>query len=346
MSIFLLAALLCTGCGASDGAQTTVSMQADRAPANGSYDMGGSNYSDSKLMEEADMAANDSAGIQDNRKIIREVDLDIETREFEELMSALETRVRELGGYVESMDTYNGSRYSDSRGMRSSNMTVRIPSEKTDIFLEDVAEAGNIVRRSVSTDDVTLSYVDMESRRNTLRTEQTRLLEFLDRAETVEDIITLEQRLSEVRYQLESMESQLRTIDNLVDYSTVHMSISEVKDLTPEAEPAVWQRISEGFLQSVENIRDGLTDFSVWFLVNIPYLIIWGILIAVLVVLVRKQRRKRRRKLEEQLRNPAPASRGYQQNMPVQRNDGPERGNYVRTAEEADRTAEKGEHGE
>ncbi|MCI8799673.1 MAG: DUF4349 domain-containing protein [Lachnospiraceae bacterium] len=325
-SAFVLAALLCTGCGASDGNVTATGMAEDMFSENGAYDAEGGAYPESISGEAADLLQTEDVGIRDARKIIREVSLEVETREFEELVRDLETRVRELGGYVESMDTFNGSSFSDSRRMRSADMTVRIPSDKTDSFLEKVSDAGNIVRRSESTDDVTLSYVDMESRRNTLRTEQNRLLEFLDRAENVEEIITLEERLSEVRYQLESMESKLRTIDNLVDYSTIHMNISEVKDLTPEAEPTVRERISEGFLQNVGKIQKGATDFAVWLLVSIPYLIIWGAGIAVPVVLLRRHRRKKRQKLEEQLQRPAPVWQEKQpQPAPDEKNDGPEK---------------------
>ena len=69
---------------------------------------------------------------------------------------------------------------------------------------------------------MTLQYVDLESHKKALTTEQDRLIELMEQAETVEDIITIEGRLSEVRYQLESMESQLRTYDNKIDYSTVY----------------------------------------------------------------------------------------------------------------------------
>ena len=66
----------------------------------------------------------------------------------------------------------------------------------------------------------------------------------MEKAESIEDIITIEQRLSNVRYQIESMEAQLRTYDNKVDYSTVHLDVSEVKELTPVHEETLWERIS------------------------------------------------------------------------------------------------------
>lgn len=312
--------MLHAGCGAS--MSDIAGGAAEFNTASDSYSMGGSSYAkqENGAMEEgaedyinaADQTSDsvtggsETASVQENRKLIKTVDLEVETRDFDGMMGALETRIQELGGYTESMDSYNGSSYSGYRSSRSAELKVRIPSGNLDSFLKTVAEAGNIIRRNENVDDVTLSYVDMESRRDTLRTEQSRLLELLDRAENIEEIITIEERLSEVRYQLESMESKLRTMDNLIDYSTVYINVSEVKELTPVEEPTVWERISEGFGESLVNIGHGVLEFGIWFLVNIPYLAIWGGIIAAVVLFIRRRRRKKRRMLEEQMKRSMP----------------------------------------
>ncbi|HBA48027.1 MAG TPA: DUF4349 domain-containing protein [Lachnospiraceae bacterium] len=306
--LLALTAVLCTGCGAAKNGAGSAEM-ADVKTTAGSYNVGGSFYEQETGLDVSDNSADyesgtDNTGLLEGRKLIKTVELEVETKEFDQTMSSLETQIQDLGGYVESMDTYNGSSYSGYSVNRSAHLTVRIPGERLSDFLKTMADIGNIVRRYDNVEDVTLSYVDMESRRNTLRTEQSRLLEFLDKAETIEDIITIEQRLSEVRYQLESMESQLRTIDNLVDYSTVELSISEVKELTPVEEPTVWERISEGFGESLLSIGHGTLEFGIWFLVHIPYLVIWGVIIAAIVLVIRKHRRKKRKKLDEQLKTP------------------------------------------
>lgn len=296
----LLAVILCAGCGASGNKESyggvgSSTLNMDTA----GYESGDYDYSDEGA---APGSSAGSAGsvVPEGRKLITTVNMDVETRQFDEAVAQLETRIAEMGGYVESMDTYNGSRYSGSAGSRHSDMTVRIPQARLREFLTAVSEVSNVVRRSESVNDVTLSYVDMESRRDVLRTEQSRLLEFLDRAETIEEIITLEERLSNVRYQLESMESQLRTLDNKVDYATVRLSVSEVRELTPVEEPTLGERISEGFMGSLRNIRDGLTELFVWFIIGSPYLLIWGLLAgAVLLVIWLQRRRHRNRKTPE-----------------------------------------------
>lgn len=247
----------------------------------------------------------DNSAYYDDRKLIRTVNLDVETKEFDQMLASIEEQVENLGGYIESMNTYNGSRYNRPESGRTSNLTARIPKQQLSGFVNAVSEAGNVISRSENVQDVTLSYVDLESRKKALMTEQDRLQAILERAETLEDIITLEDRLSTVRYQLESMEAQLRTYDNKVDFSTVNLTIQEVKELTPveEEEKTVWERMTEGFMDSLTNVRDGLVDFFVWFVSAIPYLAVWGVVIAVIVLMIRLMIRRSRKKKEAQLRN-------------------------------------------
>ena len=130
-----------------------------------------------------------------DRKLIKTVNMDVETREYDKLLSAVENKVTELGGYIESLDAYNGSTYYSYRSTRNANLTIRIPKDRLEEFQNTVSELGNVTSRSENVQDVTLTYVDLQSHRDALRTEQERLLQLLEQAESVEDIITIEQRL-------------------------------------------------------------------------------------------------------------------------------------------------------
>ncbi|MDE6015486.1 MAG: DUF4349 domain-containing protein [Acetatifactor sp.] len=243
----------------------------------------------------------DSSAYFDTRKLIKTVNLDVETQEFDGLLNSLEAQVEQLGGYIESMNTYNGSRYSYSsrEATRTSNLTVRIPQKELSGFVDAVSAAGNVVSRSENVEDVTLSYVDIESRKKSLETELERLQSFLEKAESLEDIITLEDRMSTVRYQLESMASQLRTYDNKVDFATVYMSIREVKELTPVEEETAWERLTGGFMESLKDVKDGFVEFFIWIVVHIPYLAVWAAVILIIVVVIKLIIRRNRRKKAE-----------------------------------------------
>lgn len=295
-----MAAFLVTGCGAADSSDMTMSGGSWIEAEEYSYDtnsaeMGGSYYETKDTASMAEAPSAESGDVWADRKLIKNVNLEVETKEYDAALATLEMQIQELGGYIENMDSYNGSSYSNYRSSRYANLTIRIPQEKLDSFLNAVSDSCNVVRRSDSVEDVTLSYVDMESRRDALKTEHTRLLELLEQAETLEDVLTIEDRLTTVRYQLESMESQLRTMDNQVQYSTVYLNISEVKELTPVEieEETAWQRISEGFMNSLRSIGHGFAELGIWFLIHIPQLIIWAAVIAVIVLLVKRRRKKK-----------------------------------------------------
>ena len=207
-------------------------------------------------------------------------------------------RTEQLGGYIEESYTYNGSSYSGNR-LRNANLTIRVPAEHLDEFLENVAQVSNVISRNESVTDVTLQYVDLESHKKALLAEQERLLALLEKAESIEDIIKLEERLSQVRYQLESMESQLRVLENQVSYSTVYLYINEVVKLTPVKEQSVWEKISTGFVNSLYDVGNTAADFGIGFLIDLPYLLVWALIIAVAAVIVRLILRRVRKKHPE-----------------------------------------------
>ena len=232
------------------------------------------------------------------RKLIKNVSLNVETQEYATLMANLENRVKELGGYVQSMESRNGSSYGYGNGYgygKNANLVLRIPQDRLDEFVNSVCELGNVTSRQENVEDVTLQYVDVKSHKESLEVEQKRLLELLERAEILEDIITLEERLTSVRYQIESMESTLRTFDDQVDYSTVRIRVDEVKVYTPveEEELSTWQKMSQGFMESIYNLRDGAVRFSIWFVVKLPYIVIWTAVLTAAFLFIKKHRGKK-----------------------------------------------------
>ena len=230
----------------------------------------------------ADISENGYSG---NRKLIRTFNLDVETLDFEKFIAEIKAEISSLGGYIES-SSVSGNSYNYS-SYRNANFTCRIPSAKLDEFVGTVGGLGNVTYSYEDTTDVTLNYVDTEARIKSLQTEYDRLLELLAEAENIDTIILLEQRITDVRYQLESYQSQLRTYDNLVDYSTVHLNVNEVKRVTATEKETVWERISADFGDNIYDIWVGAQDFFVWFVASIPYFIIWAIVIFVIIFAAR-----------------------------------------------------------
>lgn len=224
-----------------------------------------------------------------SRKLIKTVNMTVETDSFDGFTSAVQAKVDELGGYIENLDNYNGSKYGTYKPVRYSNMTIRIPKQNADAFIAMVGEKGNVTNQSLSVSDVTLTYVDLESRKESYETEQQRLMELLEKAETLEEILILEDKLSEVRYMLESMESQLRSYDNKVDYTTIYLQINEVTVYTePIDEPESYgQRIASSFKTGFNNTLEGLKNFAVVFVGSVPGLIVFALFVLVMFFIIR-----------------------------------------------------------
>lgn len=325
LAIILCVLLLVTalvGCGASGdaaayekGAEADYALYAPEEAYGGisgySYQRnGGDSYGATTAAAPQEPVPGDS--VSTNRKLIRTVSLTLETEEYDVLLNGISERIAACGGYVENLDA--DTRYSsDSRYAR---MTIRVPAARLDEFVSSVSGISNVVQKSENTQDVTLSYVDLESHASALRTEQERLIELLAKAENLTEILEIEDRLTDVRYELEYMESQLRTYDNLVDYATVTLTISEVKVLTDTepVEKGFWEKIGDGFKESLNDVWEGLKSFFSFIVIAVPYLVvvavIVGIILLIIILCVKKSRKKAAK------RNTAPQPQRMQPPMP------------------------------
>ena len=242
-------------------------------------------------------------GVPANAKIIYTADMSLETKEFDEAQQALEDVVNELGGYFESRSVNQGGHY------RSLDCTVRVPVKNFITFLDRAGETAHVTNRSEYLEDVSEAYYDQEARLTTQRTKLERLQELLGKAETMEDIITLESAISDTELQIEFLTGSLRKYDSQISYSTVRLYLSEVYRLSTDEEIPVTfaQRLSAAFSAGFHRGVEGLEDFviglaQIWVLLVI---LAAGALVAVLV-LRRRRRRKALARGPEAGRMPAP----------------------------------------
>jgi len=232
-----------------------------------------------------------SVTAQPDRKLIKTVSIDAETEHYDDLLPALNDKITALGGYVENRETG-----SHSRTRRWCRMTIRIPAGELSGFVAHVEGSANVLSTSEQTVDVTVQYSDTEAKIAALKTEQTRLLELLAGANNLSEILEIEARLSDVTYELERYESQKRSYDNRIIYATVTLHIQEVQTLTPVEEPTVWQRITDGFTESLQGVGDGLVDIFVYLIAGSPYILVCGAVLGGIIALARKQSRKGQKK--------------------------------------------------
>ena len=230
-----------------------------------------------------------------NRKWVITMSLSTETGDMDTALEAISARIQQMQGYVESQNISGLS-----GRQRTASLTIRVPADQVDSFVEEVSGLTNLVSSSRNVRDITLTYTDTEGRVKALETEQTRLLELMEQAENMSDLLEIEARLTEVRYQLESYASTLRLYDNQVDYATVSLYITEVEKYTPVEEPGFFQRITGGLAESIVNLGETIVECIVWLIVNLPYLIVLGLLGWGAAAIGKRIRRKRKAKKEKQ----------------------------------------------
>jgi hypothetical protein len=230
-----------------------------------------------------------------DRKIIYEGTIEARTKKYDEDLNTILNKLRELGGYQENAST-TGTPPKDWQDQgRTATLTLRVPSEHFDDFMNVLKGLGETVSTSVNGRDVSEAYFDTETRLSTLRIQESRLQDLLKQAATLEDIIEIEKQLEETTYQIESLQSQLRGYDSLIDFSTVTVYLTEVNDLQsvkPTDEP-LGDRISSAFyavLNALAKFGEGLLIF---FIGGSP-IIVPLVLVGVILLIIFGRKRKKR----------------------------------------------------
>lgn len=298
---FVLVFALCA-CGSAKAKEAAYEPQA--APAvmldGAAGGFAAANYKAEAMAEEAvayetDMSASASGSDvpSDNpEKIIYSADATLESTSFDEAVKSVLALIDEYKAYVES-SSMNGSNYSSissgNAGSRSAEYVIRVPAESFEKLMSSLSTIGNVPYSHVYTENVSSQYYDTEARLRTYRAQEDRLLELLDKAETVSDVIEIENELTEVRYRIESLQTTLNGWDRQVSYSTVYLSLREVKEYTPENRIGFGRQMVNALAQGLELLK----DFVLGLATALPLLIIVAAVVFGIIKLIKKLRKKK-----------------------------------------------------
>ena len=279
LALALALSMLCSACSSA----------ADHFSAS-KNDSAAAEAADSSLYASLQYTADSPAG-ESAEKIIRNMHISLETTEFSSSVSAISSLAETMGGYVESSSIENRG----GAGNRRASFTLRLPSDKLDEVPDVLAASGNLLSVSTGSENITTQFVDTEARLAAKRVEEQRLLELVKQAGSVSELLEVENRLAEVRYEIESMQSTLSDWQKRVDFSEVSISLVEVLHLSGDSSGDVsyGARMASGFRSTLRGV--GLF-FSEAFLVLVsllPVLIPAAAVVVLVIVLVRRSRRKR-----------------------------------------------------
>lgn len=245
------------------------------------------------LLEDAGTSDADAGA--EERKLVTTMQISMETKDFDRSYAGVKAKVKELGGWIAGdylSTTYRWNASSDRGGeVRYASLSLRVPAAKLDDFLEYAASATNVTSQSATTEDVTLRYTDLAARIAVKETEVSRLQSFMEEAETVEDMLAIEEKLSEAQYELDSAKSQQKVLSGQITYSEISVNLQEVLTYTDTETKSDLQRIRDGFLQNLEDVFFGVKELFIAFVTHLPAL---AVIAAVLFAGIRCIRRFRR----------------------------------------------------
>ena len=297
-SLFLPAILLClavSACSSSGSGAPNGRGAASRAELGGSKstaaDAAGLGDGTAKEAAAQAPAAGSPVPDADPRKVVKSAELSLQTVAYDQSAAKFEALVSSSGGYLENSSVQGKSAGGESG--RVASYTVRVPAERLDEFLGKAGEIGSVVSRSVRGEDVTQSYFDSETRLKTLRAEQERILALMEKAEKIEDVIKIEERLTEVQTEIERLTGELKRLDSLISLSTVTVTITEVGVITAPQAGGLGGQLVSTLRASVFAVG----QFFRWVLLGatavLPFAAVAAVVLAA-VFLIRRQLKKRK----------------------------------------------------
>jgi hypothetical protein len=295
VTLFLLAVFL-AGCAsrAEDAVSGSVmpvsapqAVEMEMAVEESAADMG---FRNDAAYNQTSIASQDTAGVQE-RIIIRTADMSIVVVDTEDAMNTISQMVEENGGWVVSSSVYQ---YDENA--KTGNMSVRVPSEGFDPFLDAVGLLSvEVTRISTSGQDVTEEYVDVSARLDNLEATADRVRSFLDEAKTVEEALAVNRELSNLEGEIEAMKGRLQYLEQSAAFSNVTI------DLTPDVlsqpiEVGGWQPqgVARSAVESLIDAMQTLVDIGIWLIIFVlPVVLVVGIPIWLVIRFIRRRRAAR-----------------------------------------------------
>ncbi len=219
----------------------------------------------------------------DSRMIIYSADVWLDIVDYDGTYEQIASMVKDMGGYISDANTsYKYYDESDpDKSLKYGRITVRVPQERfmgTVDFLETAGVQKNL---NIWSQDITAQYRDIANEVTNLEIRESKLREIMERAEEIEDVITVERELSRVRGEINGYMGTLKDWERLVSLSTIHIELNEVETLEPKIKPidkTLFQKARDGFVNSINQLKFLGESLFIGLIAFSPKLLVWAIL--------------------------------------------------------------------
>lgn len=299
--IALFLTLMLSGCGARSAAPP---MAMEEVPVSGAPAMDSANFemempAAAPMADETGNTASSSVdAAQQERLVIKNADLSITVDDPEAKIAAIANLAASMGGYVVSSNIYQ-SYANNGAQVPEGNITIRVPAKSLNDALEEIkADAEEINNETVSGEDVTDQYVDLQSRLKAKKAAEKKLLEIMEQANTTEDTLNVYAQLQVIQSDIEVLTGQINYYERSAAMSSITVSIIASEKSQP-IEIGGWQ-LGETASEAVQDLIDymqGFTRFLIRFIIFIlPVLLTLALPFYLVFLGIRALVRRRRTK--------------------------------------------------
>lgn len=224
--------------------------------------------------------------VKDTAMMIRDADISVDVKDLYSFNNNVMITVDDYGGYFESstLNDYESPYSTDRYGY----YTIRIPQDKLDEFINHVNGEGTVTSRNITTEDVSLEYVDLDAHIKALESERDELNDLMDKAESVEDVISIKEQLTSVQYELDSLTGRMDYLKGRVKYSTVRLTAHEERNV----EHPIRMALEINFRERVVDGLSNAVEAFVTIITGIPLIAIVTAFVIAFIWLLRKILRK------------------------------------------------------
>jgi hypothetical protein len=254
------------------------------------------------MMDDGGIAQNTTGEAAIERMVIKDAFLEIVVPEPADTMDEIASMAEDMGGFVVRSNLFKRT-IASGEEVPHASITVRVPAERLDEALDMIKEgAGEVLNENVSGEDVTQQYTDLSSRLRNLQAAEEQLMEIMDDAVRTEDVLSVYNRLVEIREQIEVIRGQMQYFEQAAALSSINVEITAEEEIEPITIGG-WQPVgtARDAVQALLNALQFIVDTMIWSAICIlPVGLLIGVplFFAVRAVIRRRRKAKAEKKLE------------------------------------------------
>ncbi|MBO8155322.1 MAG: DUF4349 domain-containing protein [Bacillaceae bacterium] len=217
-----------------------------------------------------------SGGADQDRMVMYHVYMRIGVKNIENAMETITQFTTSKNGYIVQSSVTNYEQ------KQHANMQVRIPNQDLETFIEEIVSISDqLIEKQQDGQDVTEEYVDLTSRLKAKKAVEERLLDFMEKAETTEDLLKISNDLARVQEEIEQLEGRKKYLENRTDFAEVNISLEDVSVQVPEIAEEDLQtseRIKQAFANSLNGIARMFSALAVLVIGYSPFITMFGVI--------------------------------------------------------------------